>query len=843
MAVVWTAFGGVLAGSAFALGAVYPAAALLCMFAMAATAAAAWWVLGPVQLRAPGRVLLAVAFGLTAFTALQCVPLPLGVVQVLSPAAANVWASTYEALNAKATFVPLSLDPTATRLEVAKGVLYICGFLAAVRLAETRERAVTLQWLMIGIALALAMAGILHPAMGAQRLFGIYKPIWHHGRHLAPILNPNHFAAYLNIAVCLSLGLAVSPRPSRTRILATGVFLVLLATVVWVASRGAVVALSVGVGVVTLLSLTGRTRTWSRAATRLVPWLLMAGAVGLAVFAGSENASLELANGDMSKLALARRALGAAMHFKITGAGRGAFESAFPAYLTKGPFYLFTHPENVAAQWTFEWGLPVTLAAAGGIAFALRPATMLARADAPIGPWSALVALATHNLVDFNAEVPAVALALVACTALVVGGRANPSQAPLLGPWATERNLVPATCLGVALAAGVPCLFTLRQTLTNDRDALREAAIRPEVPRESFVTLAAPALLRHPAEAYLPYLVATKLAPSAPGSAMTWASHALERAPVYPPAHLVLASVLAAEHPAQARLELRLAVEQDQNVMTSVASYEGRLVHNFDEAMQLIPQGAGQKAMLAILADKVARRLPSTAWRLTDVLQAKDPSNTSAPLRAVRAAIADASSLDAAPWCAGGGGDCLRNGMENARRLQALIPDRCEPRALAARLEMLTGDKVTALRGLSNALDRVVDREVCLREYIRLAQDVGDDGEVSRGLQRLVRAGCTATKDCVENLRWASSIERARGNRRVALALLAKAHDRDPSRQDVLADLALEANSHGFHSMAIPYLEALARREPESEKWRQELAKARAGAAHGRGEPLPAIVR
>ena len=43
---------------------------------------------------------------------------------------------------------------------------------------------------------------------GLHRVFGVYQPTDSiQERHIAPLLNPNHLGAYLNIGFCLALAL------------------------------------------------------------------------------------------------------------------------------------------------------------------------------------------------------------------------------------------------------------------------------------------------------------------------------------------------------------------------------------------------------------------------------------------------------------------------------------------------------------------------------------------------------------------------------------------------------------------------------------------------------------
>ena len=112
-------------------------------------------------------------------------------------------------------WVPLTLDPPATHVEVLHGVAYILAFLAALRVAQRREGAALLSLFVVVTGVILAVAAFLHPVLGAEKVFGIYQPQnWYPPRHIAPLLNANHLAAYVNVAFCLAMGaIADSQRP------------------------------------------------------------------------------------------------------------------------------------------------------------------------------------------------------------------------------------------------------------------------------------------------------------------------------------------------------------------------------------------------------------------------------------------------------------------------------------------------------------------------------------------------------------------------------------------------------------------------------------------------------
>ncbi len=82
--------------------------------------------------------------------------------------------------------------------------------------------------------------------------------------------------------------------------------------------------------------------------------------------------------------------------------------------------------------------------------------------------------------------------------------------------------------------------------------------------------MARAAMLRHPSEPYLPFMAAVRAVHERDDDPIPWLGATLERARVYGPAHLVLARVVAARSPSQARLEYRLAMEQAPNLVGTV---------------------------------------------------------------------------------------------------------------------------------------------------------------------------------------------------------------------------------------------------------------------------------
>jgi hypothetical protein len=225
-----------IAGSALAVGTVHTITLCIVTAVVLVAAVLAWWGSEPLRVRTPATVLLASGVAMTAYTALQCVPLPIHWLAIVAPHNADVWSRALAPLHeAGPRWAPISLDPVATRIEVLKGAAYVLAFFAALQIARRREGVSFLSATIVVTGLVVATAALLHPAFGAQKLFGIYKPPFLYARHLAPLVNPNNLAGYLNVAICLSLASVLSPEPRVPRPIVGAIVLILVAVQVVVA--------------------------------------------------------------------------------------------------------------------------------------------------------------------------------------------------------------------------------------------------------------------------------------------------------------------------------------------------------------------------------------------------------------------------------------------------------------------------------------------------------------------------------------------------------------------------------------------------------------------------------
>lgn len=818
-----------VAGSALALGGLHtPVLAVVAAFA--AVQAVLLWSTGEAFVPRPAATLLvAVSAALVAWTCVQIVPLPRALVAAVAPENADVWARALSPLHEDGPpIVTLSLDPLASRVQILRGLTYLAVFLGALRIARRREGTVFLERVLIGASVVVAAGALVHPALGARKIWGLYEPketLGYMVDRLGPLLNLNHLAAYTNIGLLLAFGALVDRRPVIPRPIALVVVLLLGATTVWSYSRGGTATMIVGVLVVALMVFAPRRGTQN--AGRLAVILLGLGGTAVGLLSAFDGTLQKFQHNDLSKLELARNVVELVRRHPVFGVGRGAFESTFPSVRVGTDYYVFTHPENLVLQWTSEWGVPVALLGLAAIAWALRPRTALARSRPPAGAWGALVAVGLQNLVDFSSEVPGVVLALAVCAAIVTGGAGETRGA---ARWASRPRLVAGMLAGAIALAAIATVPFADIELYNEERAFRELGVDRSVDRATFHERARAAMLRHPAEPYFPFVGAVRAVATREESILPWAGRVLERSPVHGRVHLLLARTLFVRNPSQARLEYRTACVQDAAFCG--VEEEARLVFGPRDAMELVPDGPRGITVLERVTALVADRLPATVVILDRELARRDPQHEGPVRRAAAAAVHDVGFEE--PWCTTElRKACVADGLAAARRLTQLTPERCEPHALTAELRMLGGETDAALSELEDALDRVQDRSACARRFVGLAASTKENVRIDRAVDRLLKLGCESPEECVVNLAYAASIERSRGSARRALALTRRAWEREPSRDDLLVQVADESSRQGFHGEALDAYRKLAERHPEEPRWKEAVAREREAAARG----------
>ena len=280
------------------------------------------------------------------------------------------------------------------------------------------------------------------------------------------------------------------------------------------------------------------------------------------LYLGYEAVAQELRHGDLTKLGLGVSALRVAIAFPWLGAGRGAFPAVFPLVGEVEPGN--THPENLLAQWTGDWGLPVALILLGflgaGVIRAMRSRRLMVAAGAV-----SLAAWAAHDLVDFSLE-----LAGVAVVAAFLGGAviSSPSKKSAKTPVTPSAQV---WGLGAALT-GLALWAALSDPGTGHRSAhlLALEASQWELGRNPVALQSE--LRRHPLDPGLTLLGAWQALRSRRPDAARWLNRAMLLAPQWAAPHVLSAHWLnSIGARGQAALEVRQAETRRPGSAVAVA--------------------------------------------------------------------------------------------------------------------------------------------------------------------------------------------------------------------------------------------------------------------------------
>ncbi len=787
--------------SALALGSIPVAFTVVAAVMAAAVAVAA--ALGGSSRRGAPMLPFFVLSGLAIYTLLQSVPMPLGLLGKLDPAAADVWARSLAPIRGQVTWGSISLDPGNTSVEAAKWASYACVFYAASSLTRSHGVRACLQIVVFSTVLV-ALVTLGHQLLEAKKVFGVYQPRGNFPGRIGPLLNSNHLAGFLNLGALCAVGLALSPQGDAPRWLFATAAIIDVGASLRAASRGGAASLLVGLLLLGVLIAIPSTRSQQKEdRSRRIAGLTMVAATGavgvaLAAFGFDRALWLELASTDTGKMRMAAWFKPMIADYWSFGIGRGAFESAFEAYRPSvSGNTVFTHPENFVAQWISEWGL-VGVVALVAFVWLFRPWKLgLLRSVKSAGALAAVVAIAIHNLADFSLEVPGVAIAFFVVLGSLWGnvrGRgavAAPAKAPFVPVAATASIAVIASVL--SLSRGLPSLATAR----DDVHALVSAANQGKLPAATAKDAIVANMRRFPAEYYFS-LAGADLTFHAGQDPIPWIQRALERGPSIGLTHFILSEYLATRGArSQAFMELGLAAEYEAFLAVPIATTALSWSRDFNELSRVAPGGVAGIAILELMASRV--KDPELSNRLDEEILVRDPGQRAARARILERLFAKLGSGDCDDRI-----ECEEAIATSSAALSKYLPQSSIGDQYLARFVILDGDPRRARQILREGCLKLEDVSGCLQ----LQATVEDEEQLPHVLERYVAANCRTNADCAEAYAWMSGLYAGRKSWALAYGAAEKGARKAPNeaRWTRAADLAEQA---GLHQEAVRALQEL----------------------------------
>jgi len=391
--------------------------------------------------------------------ALQIIPLPVGLIRVLSPHTAATWHDllgdlpTADALLAHMT---LSFYPHVTWHDLRLVLAGLTVFVVVLNVFRTPDR---IKWLLTVITLTgggVALLAIAQVLTGTQKIYWLI-PLGY-AASAGPFANHSHFAQFMNLSIGAGLALLmvqiseafhgrpISPSevtdylgsPVGRRLWAWGGICVLGAASIFVClSRGGIIGMLAALAFTTLMMVTKRS-LWGRAQ-------LMA-LITLAAFACVLYIGFDAVYERMATLRALDRAEGgrwqivqdiarAWTRFPLFGTGLGTHAIVYPMFDRSTIASLASHAENEYAQTIEETGLVgfLGLLVFGVMAWLAYVRSIRRGRQRPIhvaayGLGFGLLAILVQSLSDFGQHLPAnFILSMVFCALLFV--LAGPSKA------------------------------------------------------------------------------------------------------------------------------------------------------------------------------------------------------------------------------------------------------------------------------------------------------------------------------------------------------------------------------------------------------------------------------
>ena len=345
----------------------------------------------------------------------------------------------------------LSLDPYATRFALVQVASLAVYFAAALTFVDSPRRLRLVVRTVIVFGFLLALFGMMQAFVNPTQIYWLRQP--RHAIPFGPFINRHHFAAYMELALALPLGLLFAGAVERERRILYGFMAAMMAlALVMTNSRGGIISLAAEVVLLAALAgflrrRGGREETAARRVGALLARvglgfaLVAALLAGALMFGGEESLSRLVGSVNADDPTTGR------MHFwrgtveiirrhPLLGAGLGAFGAAYTRYDTSSGAMRLEQAHNDYLQVLSDAGV------VGGVLGLFFVVTLFrqgaARLSSPdrfrrgvaAGALAGCFAVLVHSLFDFSLHMTSNALLFLVLAALAtLNGRVEAPDA------------------------------------------------------------------------------------------------------------------------------------------------------------------------------------------------------------------------------------------------------------------------------------------------------------------------------------------------------------------------------------------------------------------------------
>jgi O-antigen ligase len=324
----------------------------------------------------------------------------------------------------------ISLEPYATQITALHILALAALFSITLVYLESSERLRRVVTVITVFGFIYAFYAILQSVLSPDKIYGIYGPA--SATPFGSFVNKHNFAALMEMLICLPLGMifAGAVRPDK-RLLYIVAIALMGSSLLLSGSRGGFVALVAEI--IVIIIITTRARGRKNLALKIaMSALLIAAAVGGAVFVGGETSLTRFADSAASQDITSNRTLIWGQTIKVIGehlpfgAGLGAYAQAYTPFDPASGFERVEQAHNDYLQILADAGIIGLVIGAlflfwffrGGLAHVRTTNTF--RRGIAAGAFAGCSAILVHSIFDFVLHITAISVMFLMIMAMMV---------------------------------------------------------------------------------------------------------------------------------------------------------------------------------------------------------------------------------------------------------------------------------------------------------------------------------------------------------------------------------------------------------------------------------------
>ncbi len=358
---------------------------------------------------------------------LQLIPLPHPVLCFLSPNTCKLYKMTLSE-----DLRTISICRSRTVEESFKFIFYFLTFFLSLHIFSSRRSIKRAMTVILITGAAEALLGIFQLLTKTEKIFWFWQSHYKKGGYFGSFVNPNHFAAYMEIAVCVSVGFLLSRRripfyPSQESwrhylykyepYLAKNVLITFLISIMGVAlflslSRGGILCFIFSFILIFMLQ---GIKLFKRKTLVILASLSLALTIWIGIDPILKELSTIFKRGSPLRIAVWKDSMKILKDYPILGVGLGNFQNIYPIYRTLKTGGFFDHAHNEYLELMIDTGIagffaffiPVLLCIHVCIKKWIKRKERFS-VGITLGGLAAICSILMHSLAEFNFHIPAI---------------------------------------------------------------------------------------------------------------------------------------------------------------------------------------------------------------------------------------------------------------------------------------------------------------------------------------------------------------------------------------------------------------------------------------------------